>query len=96
MHMLQPENQIVGDLGRKCADDVSRAIRRTMQLAESANDKFVIGSYGASVAMAWASAALNVMTESENPEQCADELWVILRPFVIHGLSTVARAEAGE
>ena len=85
--MGETAQHILKDLGAKLGQDISDCCQRTMMLAEQPKDQFVVGTYGAATAIAWAAAALNEMLGAEaSPEDCVTELLNVLRPMVLSTL----------
>lgn len=97
--MAEGASQIVQDIGRKCADDVSAAIRRNMQLMETGQEMAQVAIYGAAQAMGTASgglaAALAADGNMRDPTSVADHLWDLLRPMVLKGLHEIEAANHG-
>jgi S-methylmethionine-dependent homocysteine/selenocysteine methylase len=84
--MSEVRNQIISDVGKKCADDVSAAIRRNMQLADGAREQMVVGMYAAAAAIGAATGALGAFMgrPSTLTAEQVDEAWSgILRPMVL-------------
>lgn len=79
-------DQLAKDMGRKCADDVSAAIRRNMQLMPDRHGKMVVSTYAAAAAIGAANGAFAAMAEGplEIDEAFVDQCWSeILRPMIL-------------
>ena len=82
---MTPEQQIISDIGRKCADDVSQAIRRNFQLVEGSEAALVIASYAAVSAFGAAGGAFAAHTDGPPTldEATIDALWQgYIRPML--------------
>lgn len=79
-------DQMIKDIGRKCADDVSAALRRNMQLMPDPRSKMIVTAYGASAAIGAANGAFAAMGDGpqEIDEAFVDQCWSeILRPMIL-------------
>lgn len=88
---------IIKDIGRKCADDVSDAIKRNMQLIPDQRGKFLVAVYAAVTGIASASGAFAATTGmgTEPNERMIDELWAeFFRPLAIGQLPSFVEDEA--
>lgn len=88
---MNENDQIIQDIGRKCAEDVSGAIRRNMLLMLDGRGKMMIASYAAATAIGAANGAFAAYLGGPTAidEQFVDQLWDdILRPMVLGQLSS--------
>lgn len=75
---------IVNDLMRKCGDDVSETIFRTLHIAPTRVDAAVIALAGVAAALGIASGCVAATgDEPPSPEEAADAFWQRLRPMVV-------------
>lgn len=97
--MAEDLSPIVRDIGHKCADDVSAAIRRNMRLMENGQEMAQVAFYGAAQAMGAAAGGMAAVLEADgntrDPGEVADHLWDILRPMVLKGLAEIQAADRG-
>ena len=76
------------DIGRKCADDVSGAMRRNILLADDMQGMVAISAYGAAAAIGLATGMFAQQSGAANDEVISaamiDELWVnLIRPIAV-------------
>ena len=81
-----PIDALEKDMGRKCADDVSAAIRRTLQLMPDQRGAMIVAIYGAAAAIGAATGAFSALSDEipEPNEKMLDEMWAaFLRPIAL-------------
>lgn len=94
-------DQLHKDIGRKCADDVSDAIRRGFQLVENDHGAVIVAAYAAAAAFGAAGGAFAAYA-GKSPDLTADsidDLWAgFIRPMMLGQLiaTTPARAATEE
>lgn len=79
-------DEIIKDIGRKCGDDVSAAIRRNMLLMADQRGAMIVATYAAAAAIGAASGAFAAFLDGPAEVDAAtiDEMWTeILRPMVL-------------
>lgn len=82
--------RVIRDVGRKCGDDVSGAIRRNVALMESQRGAMIVTTYAAAAAIGAANGAFNAFMNGPDKidEALVDQLWAdLLRPMVVGELS---------
>lgn len=92
---MPPHDQIVADIGRKCADDVAGAIRRNMRLTDSQREAMIVSAYAAAAAIGAANGAFAAFMNGPGDIDAAfvDQLWSeFLRPMVLGELVSGARS----
>jgi hypothetical protein len=83
---LSAADQILQDIGRKCAGDVSEAIHRNMALADDRRGKMIVAAYAAAAAFGSANGAFSAFMNGPEviDEAFVDELWAqFVRPMVL-------------
>lgn len=83
---LSSADAIAKDIGRKCADDVSAAIKRNMHLMPDHRGKFLVAVYAAvtGIAAATGAFAATIGGGPEPDERMVDELWTsFFRPLAL-------------
>lgn len=91
-------DQIIKDIGRKCAEDVAGAIRRNMLLFNGKRELMIVATYGAAAAIGAANGAFAAYMDAPDSidEKLVDQLWAeILRPMILGDLSEAAFSKAG-
>ncbi len=83
---MDTTTQITMDLGRKCADDVSAAMRRTILLADDRSGAMAIAAYGAAQALGALSGSVAAFMDHDGgmTPDFIDMIWKdILRPVAL-------------
>ncbi len=83
---MSAADAIAKDIGRKCADDVSAAIKRNMHLMPDRRGKFLVAAYAAvtGIAAATGAFAATIGGGPDPDEQMVDELWAeFFRPLAL-------------
>ncbi|MFZ3484244.1 hypothetical protein [Sphingomonas sp. 3-13AW] len=98
--MAEQYSEIVRDIGQKCGDDASGAIRRNMALMDTHHEMAQVAVFGAGSALGTAAGAMaaSLRGDSDTPinsVEVADHLWTILRPAVLAGLQRIESSQHG-
>lgn len=91
---------IVRDIGRKCGEDASGAIRRNMALMGNSEEMAQVAVFGAGSALGTAAGAMAAHLERQTGKpvdgaEVADHLWALLRTTVLAGLQRIEGARRG-
>lgn len=82
-------DHIVNDMGKKCADDVSDAMMRTLRIIDTPQGAAIVATFAAAAALGIATGAFAATIENGSPEETADALWVKLRPMVVRSAAAL-------
>lgn len=99
--MTAEYDPITADIGRKCSDDVSAAIRRNMLLMQDNLSAAQVAVIGAGGALGMAAGAMCAHLEElagaqMDNEGIADALWDILRPMCLASLAALHQSALGQ
>lgn len=93
MSRIDESEQIIKDIGRKCASDVGDAIRRNMSLVTGKREMMIVTAYAAASAFGAANGAFAAFMHGPSAEidaQFVDQLWVeFIRPMVLGNLNGI-------
>jgi hypothetical protein len=91
---MQQLDHMTKDIGRKCASDVSGAMRRNIMLADDIQGMVAISAYGAAAAIGLATGMFAQKAGAAKGERITaamiDELWInFIRPIAVQSESQV-------
>lgn len=90
-------DHIIGDIGRKLADDISAACHRNINLVWDQKAAFIVSTYGAVAALGVCSGSLAAMLGGKkSPSEMTDALWETLRPMVLNTFGGILSKEADD
>lgn len=88
---------ITADLGRKCADDVSAAIHRTLQLCDDRKQAMIVAAFAAAAAVGASTGSYCAFADKDMDEATIDNWWAMfLRPMALGQLSTTPNTPGDE